>query len=136
MAELFCEILVRYRAASKFLLHAFVVMPNHFHLLLTVSEGLTLERAMQFIKGGFSREAGKLLGKSNPIWQKSFLDRRVRDAEECERYRNYIQQNPVKAGLVDLAGNYTYSSMNPRFTLDELPQRLKPTELIVVSMHR
>ena len=136
MAELFCEVLFRYRTANKFLLHSFVVMPNHIHLLLTIPDGTTLERAMQFIKGSFSFEAGKVLRTGSSIWQKSFLDRRVRDAEECERYRNYIQQNPVKAQLVNLAGDCIFSSMNPRFTLDELPQRLKPAELFAASMHR
>jgi putative transposase len=62
MAELFCETLFRYRNAQKFRVHSFVVMPNHFHLILTVAEGLALERAMQLIKGGFSHEAGRRLG--------------------------------------------------------------------------
>jgi REP-associated tyrosine transposase len=57
MAELFCKTLFRYRDAQTFRLHAFVVMPNHFHLILTVPEGSTVERAMQFIKGGFSCQA-------------------------------------------------------------------------------
>jgi hypothetical protein len=46
MAELFCELLHRHQAANKFFIHAFVVMPNHIHLLLTVPDGMTLERAM------------------------------------------------------------------------------------------
>ena len=124
MAALFCQTLFRYRDAKKIGLHAFVVMPNHFHLLLTVPEGLTLERAMQLIKGGFSYDAGKRLGMHCEIWQKSFVDRRVRDAAECERYREYIHQNPVRARLVDAANEYLYSSLNPAFVLDELPQRL------------
>src|SRR5271166_536124 len=100
-AELFCKTLFGYRDAQKFRLHAFVVMPNHFHLLLTVSEGMTLERVMQFIKGGFSYQAGKLLGLRYGIWQKSFVDRRVRDAAEFQRYLDYIHQNPVRSGLVN-----------------------------------
>jgi putative transposase len=90
MAELFCHTLFRYRDAKKFRAHSFVVMPNHFHLILTVAEGLTLERAMQLIKGGFSREAGRRLGARYEIWQKSFVDRRVRDAVELARYTAYI----------------------------------------------
>ena len=114
--------------AGKLRLHAFVVLPNHIHLLLTVPEGLTLERAMQLVKGGFSFEAGKLLSIRTPFWQKSFLDRRVRDAAECEKYRNYIHQNPVAAGLVGKAEDFVYSSTNPNFEMDELPQRLKSAE--------
>jgi REP element-mobilizing transposase RayT len=71
MAELFCNMLLEKRATNKFLLHAFIVMPNHIHLLITVPPGSTLERTMQLIKGGFSREAGKLLSLAHPFWQKS-----------------------------------------------------------------
>jgi len=98
MAELFCQVLFRYRAAQKLQLHAFVVMPNHFHLLLTVPEGSTVERVMQLIKGGFSYDAGRLLGARFEIWQKSFVDRRIRDAGECGKCRDYIHENPVRAG--------------------------------------
>ncbi len=59
MSDLFCKVLFRYRDAGKFQIHAFVVMPNHIHLLLTVPAGLMLERNMQLIKGGFSFEAGQ-----------------------------------------------------------------------------
>jgi putative transposase len=65
----------RYRGEGRLLLHAFVVMPNHVHLLLTVPEALTLERVMQFVKGGFSHEAGKSIGSGTPFWQKRFVDR-------------------------------------------------------------
>lgn len=136
MADLFCEVMLRYRDAGKLKLHAFVVMPNHIHLLLTVPDGLTLERVMQFIKGGFSFEAGKLFGIHSPIWQKSFVDRRVRDASECSRYVDYIHQNPVRAGLICSPGEFVFSSLNPDYQLDELPQRLKPANPSASLMHR
>lgn len=135
MAALFCQTLARYREAGKLKLHAFVIMPNHIHLLITVPKGLTLERAMQFIKG-FSFEAGKLFGVRSPIWQKSFVDRGVRDVIEAERYRNYIHQNPARAGLVGADTVFIYFSMNPGFEVDELPQRLKPEHLTTPLMHR
>ena len=136
MAGLFCETLFGYRDSRRFQLHAFVVMPNHFHLILTVPEGSTLERAMQFIKGGFSYEAGKRFGLRCPIWQKSFLDRRVRDGAELEKYRTYIHQNPVRADLVGVAEQYRYSSLNPAFVMDEVPRRLKPGFKTAALMHR
>jgi len=99
MASLFCEKLFAYRADGRFLVHAFVVMPDHVHLLITVIEGSTLERSVQLIKGGFSSEAGKLILLSHPFWQKSFFDRRVRDIAEFEKFRDYIHLNPVRANL-------------------------------------
>ncbi|HEV2578823.1 MAG TPA: transposase [Acidobacteriaceae bacterium] len=53
-AQLFLETLQHYRREGHYKLHAFVVMPDHIHLLLTPNE-ITLERAVQLIKGGFSR---------------------------------------------------------------------------------
>ena len=113
-------------------MHSFVVMPNHIHLLLTVPEGLTLERVVQFIKGGFSHQAGKLIGSGGPVWQKSFVDRRVRDISEFERFKSYIEQNPARAGLAEAAEAYSYSSLNQAFEIDESPQRLKPRSEMAV----
>lgn len=124
MAMLCIEILLGYRDQKKYNLHEFVVMPDHFHLLLTPI--VTLEKAVQFIKGGFSFRAGKMFGVRGNIWQQSFYDRRVRDAMEYESFRRYIHWNPVKRGLADTPEQYAYSSAAGRVILDPMPQRLKP----------
>jgi len=125
-ANLFIEVLYHYRTQGKYLLHEFVVMPDHFHLLITPGPEVTLERAMQFIKGGFSFRAKKELGLPGERWQASFYDRRVRDATEYQVFRTYIHQNPVRRGLATSAEQYPYSSANLTFALDRGPQRLKP----------
>ena len=61
-ACLFLRVLYDYRAQRKFRLHEFVVMPDHFHLLLTVECDMTIERAVQFVKGGFAFRAGRGVG--------------------------------------------------------------------------
>ncbi len=104
MARLFTDVLLHYRQQGKYLLHEFVVMPDHFHLL--ISPTLTLERALQLIKGGFSFRAKKELEFGGEIWQKSYYDRRVRDMEEYLAFREYIHQNPVKKWLVSEVGEY------------------------------
>ena len=130
MARLFIDVLEHYRAQRKYLLHESVIMPNHFHLLITPCHDVTLERVLQLIKGGFSFRAKRELGVMGEIWQTSFYDRRVRDLEEYERFRTYIHQNPVRRGLVSSAAEYPYGSANRKFTLDEVPQRLKPESLL------
>ncbi|HXM60841.1 MAG TPA: transposase [Terriglobales bacterium] len=124
MAELFVKVLFDYRDHQKYLVHEFVLMPNHFHLLITPL--FTLERALQLIKGGFSHRAKKGLGFGGEIWEKSFYDRRVRDVEDYFAYRHYIRQNLVKTGLVRAAEEYPYSSVGPQFLMDKAPQWLKP----------
>jgi len=124
MANLFVETLIEYRSQRKFELHEFVVMPDHFHLLITPI--VTLERAVQFIKGGFSFRAGKAFAFRGGIWQTSFYDRRVRDAAEYFSFKKYIYENPVKRGLANRPDQYPYSSASGKFALDGVPQRLKP----------
>jgi putative transposase len=124
MAGLFIDTLLHYRAQRNYLLHEFVLMPDHFHLLITPT--LTLERSLQLIKGGFSFRARKELGFGGEIWETSFYDIRVRDIEDCYAFRHYIHQNPVKRGLAERPEDYPYSSAGSRFNLDEVPQRLKP----------
>jgi len=131
MASLFLDVLLHYRAQGKYLLHEFAVMPDHFHLLITPRE--SLERAMQLIKGGFSFRAKRELRFMHEIWQASFYDRRVRDAEEYLVFREYIRRNPVKRGLGE---DYRYSSAWPGIALDGAPRRLKPADFISALSQR
>jgi putative transposase len=104
-AELFIATLQHYRGLGHYKLHAFVVMPDHVHLILT-PQGITLERAVGFIKGGFSHR----LASSFPVWQRGFTDHRIRDAEDMDVRRAYLHLNPVRGRLVEAAELYRYSS--------------------------
>ena len=117
-ARVFLKNLYHYRRSGDYLLHEFVLMPNHFHLLITPCGETTLEKAMQLIKGGCAYRL-KEAGRDKPgVWQRGFTDRRVRDAEEYRGFREYIYQNPVKAGLVQRPEEYRYSSACPGWKLD------------------
>ena len=118
-ARLFLKTLYGYKRQGKFQLHAFVLMPEHVHLLLTPASDITIERAIQFIKGGYSHAFGLEFNQKKEIWQRGFTDHRIRDAEDFERHREYIHQNPVKRGLVEHASGYRYCSAYPGFKLDE-----------------
>lgn len=85
----------------RFQIDDFVVMPNHLHLLVTVGSDMAIERAVQFIKGGFSYRLRREFGYAGEVWQRGFSEVRVNDQESYLRFREYIAQNPVKAGLVD-----------------------------------
>ncbi len=130
MARLFLKTLYSYRRQLKFLLHAFVVMPEHVHLLLTPME-IPIERAMQFVKGGFSHAVKEQLGSNLEIWERGFTDHRVRDIADFHHHRVYIHDNPVRRGLVDDPSEYRFSSAFPGFKLDLFPPAVdgcpKPT---------
>jgi putative transposase len=104
MANLFIDVLRSYVAAGRFKIHDFVVMPDHFHLLITLDANMTIEKAVQLVKGNFSYRAKKELGFRPEIWQRGFSDERVWDRESFLRHRKYIEGNPVKAGFRRLAG--------------------------------
>jgi putative transposase len=120
------RVLYEYRAQRKFRLHEFAVMPDHFHLLLTVGCDLTIERAVQFIKGGFAFRAGRELGFRAPVWQKGFSEVRINDGDTFMQTAEYIRNNPVARHLAEEAERYPYSSAHSGFELDPPPQGLKP----------
>ncbi len=122
-AELFMRTLQAYRP-EKFLLHEFVLMTDHFHLIITPQE--TLEKAVQFMKGGFSFRAKKELGASMEVWQRGFSDHRIGDAEDYQIHVAYIHGNPVKKNYCSRIEEYPYSSRASGVELDDVPQRLKP----------
>ena len=130
-AQLFIRTLYECRAQKRFQLHEFVVMPDHFHLLLTVDRQTSVERAVQFIKGGFSFRASKELGLHAPVWQKGFSEFRILDFAAFSNGQNYIHHNPVRRGLVSQPELYAHSSAHPGFDLDPCPQRLKPSSRLI-----
>src|ERR1039457_1665731 len=107
-ASLFIDVLRSYVAARKFQLHDFVVMPDHVHLLITVPGDMTIEKVIQFIKGGFSYRLKKEFGYSGEVWQRGFSEVRVDGRESFLQHRRYIAENPMRAGLVDSPEKFPY----------------------------
>jgi putative DNA methylase len=90
-------------------LHAFVIMPNHVHLLITPH--VLASKLLGSLKGATARRANLLLRRAGqPFWQDESYDRLVRDGEEFRRIQRYIEYNPVAAGLVARAEEYVWSS--------------------------
>jgi putative transposase len=118
-AELIITTLKHY-ADSSYLLHAYVVMPDHLHLLITPSE--SIEKSVQLIKGGFSFKAKRELDWKGAIWQEGFTDHRIRDEEDWKRHLDYIRVNPLRTHLVDDSVLYPYMG----FPNQLFPQGLKP----------
>jgi putative transposase len=110
MADLFIDVLRSYMRTGKIIVHDFVVMPNHVHILMTVPGEISLEKAMQLIKGGFSFRAKKELGFRGEIWQRGFSDVRIVDEQSFQQHRAYIHNNPVKAGLASSPEEYPSGS--------------------------
>jgi len=107
-------------APGDYVLHAFVVMPDHLHFLITPSG--SVEKSVQLIKGGFSFRAKRELDWKGEVRQQGFTDHRIRDEEDWNHHLDYIRQNPIRARLVDDSVLYPYMNFpNPTF-----PRGLKP----------
>ena len=126
MARLLIDVFDENRSQARFLLHEFVIMPDHFHLILTPAEEVSLEKALQYIKGGFSFRAKRELGYPYLVWEEGFTNHRIRNEGDYDDHRNYIHQNPVEARLCKAAQEYPYSSAFPGAAIDPAPPWLKP----------
>jgi hypothetical protein len=99
-------------------------MPDDIDVLFTPQT--SLEKAVQFIQGGFSYRARKELGSNMEVWQKTSSDHRVCEARDDLLHVNYIRQNPIHQDLCDHEEEYPYSSAGAGIERDPIPQRLKP----------
>jgi len=122
-AELLEQTILDYHGQGKFLLHAFVIMPDHFHALITPAPEVSLEKAMQFIKGGFSFR----LKSKHDVWMRSFNESQIMTEEKFISCARYIEANPVRRGLVATPVDYRFSSAVCG-GLDPMPVHMKGCE--------
>jgi putative transposase len=107
-ANLLIDVLRSLVAERDFELADFVVMPDHLHLLITAQGDMTIEKAMQLIKGGFSYRLKKEHGFAGEVWQHGFSEERADDSLSIQKCHGYIAQNPVKAGLASTTNEYPF----------------------------
>ena len=85
---------------------AFVVMPDHLHWLLQLTESRSLAGTVNNVKSISARMINNFLGRSGPVWQKGYYDRALRSDEDMVSVARYIIANPVRAGIVARVGDY------------------------------
>jgi putative transposase len=105
VADLFIETLLHYRTLGHYKLHAYVVMPDHVHLLLT-PQSITLEQTVGLIKNGFAYRLDTKL----PVWEDGYAGYSVANLHDLEIVRAHLHQLPVRAGLAAAAELYPHSS--------------------------
>jgi putative transposase len=124
IADLFIETLLHYRTLGQYKLHAYVVMPDHVHLLLT-PQSITLDQAVGLIKNGFAYR----LNTDLPVWDDGFTGYSVANLHDLEIVRAHLHQLPVRAGLVAAAELYPYSSAYHQTPVVALPPSRPPTSV-------
>lgn len=101
------------RTKQRIKLFAFCVMPDHYHLTLYLMPGEDLSKVFEDSNKFTSHQLNKVLHRRGQFWQEGFYDRRCRDEDELYDLSLYIEQNPVRAGLVTSAELWPYSSADP-----------------------
>jgi len=119
-AELLQQTILDYREQRKFLLHAFVLMPDHFHALITPAPNVSLEKALQFIKGGFSFR----LKSKFDVWERSFNESQISSEEKFISCVRYIEENPIRRGLASTPQDYPFCSAACH-AMDPMPTHLR-----------
>jgi len=103
------------RYAHLYTLWAYVVMANHLHVFLKPKLQVTIGSITKHLKGYTAREANRLVKRTGQtFWQDESFDHWSRDQKEFLRIVAYIENNPVKAGLVKSAEDWLWSSASER----------------------
>ena len=126
LCELLLDVLRDNRSKQRMEIHEFVFMPDHVHLIVTPAPLVSLEKAMQFIKGGFSFRAKRELNFNRNVWQKGYNEHRIKEALEYEQHVEYVWMNPVKAGIVTRAEDFVSSSAHLTSSVDPAPAQFRP----------
>lgn len=119
-AEMISSHLQNQRKKGRMEVYAFVIMPDHLHLLLTPAPDVSLEKAVQFIKGGFSF----LLKSKLDVWERGYNEVQVTTADQFDSFRLYIESNPVRANIVSEPHAYPHSSAGRDDLIDRRPKWL------------
>jgi REP element-mobilizing transposase RayT len=108
-----------FRHGAQYDLRAWVIMPNHVHLLFLVQD-VPMWRLVNAWKGYTAKEANKVLGHTGQFWQAGYWDTYMRDSEHESKTRRYIENNPAKANLVASPKEWPWSSARIRDVYERL----------------
>lgn len=112
--ELLRTTMRRAKEHHPFTMHAYVFLPDHFHLLIFVSETSDISKLAQSIQRNFTRNYKKAQSINEPIrlWQRGFWDHVIRDERDFANHFHYIHYNPVKHGYVSKPESYSHTSFH------------------------
>jgi REP-associated tyrosine transposase len=109
-ADILLEAILFGREQQWYYLLSFVIMPDHMHLII-IPRGKNISECMKSIKGFSARKINSLLRTNGSIWQSGFYDYVLDSEEKVLTRMRYIEDNPLRKGMVNRSEDYEYSSM-------------------------
>jgi REP element-mobilizing transposase RayT len=109
MAQIVVDCIREIESRSTWSAYGFVIMPDHFHLVVKLLQG-DLSRAMKSLSNFTARRINAALRREGPFWQTGYYEHLIRGERSLEAHLEYIAMNPVRAGLVEDARQWPYSS--------------------------
>jgi putative transposase len=95
---------------ERYRLLAWCIMPNHVHVVAEMLAGHSMSNVVKSWKSFTARQANARLGRTGAFWEPDYFDRYMRNEDHLMRTIDYVENNPVKAGLVDKADDWPWSS--------------------------
>ncbi len=115
IASEICSALCFYAEEKRIYLAAFVVMLDHWHAVLATCDGMAISKRMKLMGRWIGRQTEGLLLETGCVWQDGFHDTRIRSAKQFRFVCGYIEENPVRAGLVKSLSDWKWSSAHPNY---------------------
>jgi len=110
LARALIDIWAEGRGRGDIALHGYVVMPDHYHVLVTLTGAPSISNVVRRVHSAFGRIVRSRGFGGGRVWQRRFYDHVVRDDEDWRTRLTYLHENPVRAGLVECAVEYPWSS--------------------------
>jgi len=115
----YIELIVRAKRKHGLYLYAYCLMPNHVHILLEANDSRKISKFMQWLSRGYTAYYNCKYDKVGHLWQGRFYSNPILKGQYLINISTYIENNPVRAGLVDDPANYEWSSYKERCLLSE-----------------
>jgi putative transposase len=119
VCSMILEDLQFYRIKHGFLLHGYVIMPDHLHILMSVQRDATISQIMHDFKSHTAQVINRTLGRTGVFWQKGFYDHIIRDERDFKKRIDYMHKNPLMSGLVKEMPDYPFSSFRNYYMEDD-----------------
>ncbi|MBS3917547.1 MAG: transposase [Deltaproteobacteria bacterium] len=116
-ANIVLEAILFGKKQKWYYLLSFVIMPDHIHFII-IPKGKNISECVKSIKGYSARRINSVLGEKGSIWQSGFYDYILESEEKVLSRMRYIEDNPVRKGMVAYPEDYKFNSVNYREETD------------------